>query len=408
MHKLNISPTIPSKVKRNIYCMMGDEALMFCSECTLSKVQYYQHSIINKIIPYYTMALIPVSNSHDILIIDEYYKKYMSIFNKYIDIYRKYNLSFSKNIVFTKQHNIYQKASEISTIHDNLISICFSYALNEYININNKLKITALVNSKINLCNIALEAKLSIPFSVVVQKKDLVKIRTLENPFILKTDGMGGGFNVTLINSLQKLQNIIKPFTSQDYFVMQQVLDKTQYQEGIADFCIQKESIVLLNIRTKLVCDGKWFGNIFTSNNKILNLKQFTQLKKCINALRDIGYKSRSGLIVGIDFFFDSTEVYITDINARWTGGLPIALLRQKLNCEHNNGIAYVDKINKNNIQDYLEYCNTNFSQARVFPVSFGPSENRNKFYVWTFIIGNYKQYLNTLPDFMTRFKEFC
>jgi len=400
-----IGPYFPSLDKPVTYCMAGDEPLMFLPKYSLNPKQLNHLNMMRYGILPYAMAAVPFSNSHDNIVLDSAFLKMKSLFDQHLECYVLAGITYSANIYFAPTESLYQKAITISDPEQMICCVCYSHELNDTINIQDRLDMSKQANSKIHLISNAQNKKYQIPQSFIVSKQEILeKQNSLFNDYpsevLCKADGLGGGYNVGEIKNFNDLMNEIDNFTQVDQFVIQQKIDKSIYTEYAIDFIMKESGAEFYSARKKLTYNNQWFGNLFEPNVQ-LNDIQKKNLDLCLQHLRDTGYFSQDGYVCCVDVLQNDTAQYILEINARWSGGFPIAKFLKKINYQANVKItAYIDYISLDELDQYIQFVkhhllsinNINIpdDEFKVFPTGFCPVANDNKICVWLSVFGNF------------------
>ena len=112
---------------------------------------------------------------------------------------------------------------------------------------------------------------------------------------------------------------------------------------------------------------------------------------------------------LGIDYFArkdqaDPTlpELVITEINARWTGGLFPAELVRRLGCENEPVVAFIDMCPPALFEAYMDFVEANIPDAQstpfsIAPMGFAPFEmemdGRTFIFIWQIVIGDFEAF---------------
>ena len=113
---------------------------------------------------------------------------------------------------------------------------------------------------------------------------------------------------------------------------------------------------------------------------------------------------------LGIDYFVrskhaaqDLPALIVTEINARWTGGLFPAELVRRLDCGHLPVVAFIDMCPADLFYTYLDFVEQHLydpSSAQpwsIAPMGFSPLtddvDGVPHIFVWQIVIGDFKQF---------------
>lgn len=400
---IEIGPYLPHPERRTIFCMAGDEPLMFQPRKQLNEIQKKHVEFMKDDVMPFSMSMIPISKPIDVIVLDERFLNNKSIFEWHLSLYEKMGLSFSTNFSFTHFDNIYTEAFSKAS-NDDIVSIeCFSHKLGEKKEVSEVLKASIVANSKIHLAENADSFALNIPQSEIKKKKELKKSpkQFNENSYFIKSDGLGGGFNVLETSSETGLQSFIEPFHDEWKFVIQ---EKVPAGTGMSiDMAVYPDSETIISTRRQLTKSNRYYGNVFNVRPS-QDICRDLAAKVC-SYLRSVGYASEHGYICGVDFIADENNYTIVDINARWTGGLPAALLLQKMSIDKNNTATFIyDNISPEHFSDYMALCEEklyqpgttidNNSGYKIIPVAFCAHGYTGKYCVCYIVLGNYENFL--------------
>ena len=124
------------------------------------------------------------------------------------------------------------------------------------------------------------------------------------------------------------------------------------------------------------------------------------------------GHVSEEGSNCGIDYFIDGDDVIVTEINARWTGGLFPAEFLRRLNVKEP-AIAFFDTVPIEQIpslktfqKDCLHGC-SNANSFSYIPMGFCPFSmdinGTSSALFWQVVVGDFKSFVHAreqvLPD---------
>lgn len=399
-------PYYPKGNRAFLYCMIGDEALMFKPKDRLNAYQRQHVDSMRFDILAFSMCFVAISRPQDSIYLDRLFLEEKEFFDWHRDIYAKAGLRSSKRLFFHEPDHIYSEALKARREDELISTVCFSHQLQGACTMSRRLAVSKRVNSKVQLVARAATAGFRTPKSVLLAKRQLTRAalrRHFDFPkrgLFLKTDGVGGGFNVKSVNGFEECQAFARDFEPGTLFVAQEKVDRSIYSEGIVDYAVRSNGIEILSARLKLVANNSWFGGVYSSRLAFTE-SQIRNLERCIRDVQAQGYHCEEGFICGLDFFQSKDDQLITDINARWTGGLPVAILLDKLGLAGTTAYSHLDELSQSEILKYRRFVQKHlytpggdFKPAegafRIFPVSFSPKVNDGKLYVWFAVIGDY------------------
>lgn len=368
----------------------------------------------------YSMAFLPISSRKDHVYLDAIFLNKEDFFDWHKKVYASVGIEHSENLHFLEPDEIYPDALINCKNGELVTTISLSHKLQSCVDLSRKIAISKKANSKKELPAQAAKAGFAIPKSGLFASEDLCLEKIQEHfdfpahDLIMKADGLGGGVNVRTITSLSDCHEFAKDFARDEIFILQERLDFTKYDQYMADFVIRDNGIECVSTRLKLVAGNRWFCNIY-SPRVLVNGQNLPDLIRCAENLRELGYSSETGFVCGIDFFQRNKEVLITDVNARWTGGLPAAILLEKLNLNEHLVTSHLDHILESDMAHYQKfvekhlYCpESNAALERpgsfaLLPLSFSAQARESMLAVWFLVIGDFLEFLNAKPDYELR-----
>lgn len=402
--------------------MLGDEPLMFQRLEELSPHQRQHHENMRFNILPFAMCFVAISRPNDEVFLDSLFLEKEDLFDWHRQIYSGLSLKTSRRLHFLDPDQIYGQALGARTGEQKVASVCFSYEIEKNADIERLLAISKAVNSKIDLVKRSRQAAFQTPESMILSGEQLTEAsihRYFDLPergLLIKSDGLGGGFNVCRVKTFDDITEFIGNYPPDTLFVIQNEIDPRRYAEFIADYLVKTQSAELLNIRLKLTAGDRWFGNVY-SPAFMRGKEELIDLTRCIEDVREHGYYSDEGYICGIDFFRAKEELQtqlVTDINARWTGGLPVAVLIRKLGLENHIVYSHLDEVLEEEWPRYKKLVEEHLLPAQgirdslagefeIFPVSFSPKVEQGKFYVWLMITGDYAAFVEKKSGRLSR-----
>jgi hypothetical protein len=267
------------------------------------------------------------------------------------------------------------------------------------------------LNSKIHFAEHAPEFGLNVPATLATTKGQLQSDQVAEfvsrhgTPMMLKTLGLAGARNVTVINAIEDAQNYLAEYDDELEIILQQRLSFADYTEMTVDLFVSNDHIEVTNVRQIMFADGLWVGNLMGSA-VTLPARHEQALLQVGEYARAHGYTTDIGYNLGIDYFVrnadaaaDLPELVVTEINARWTGGLFPAELVRRLGCGDRQVVAFIDMCPPARFDDYMDFLeanlySTNDSVWSIVPMGFAPYptaiENAEYLFVWQVVVGDF------------------
>jgi hypothetical protein len=227
---------------------------------------------------------------------------------------------------------------------------------------------------------------------------------------MLKILGLAGARNVVAVPNRQECEAYIAEFDDSLEVLLQERLDTDRYKEMTVDLTLTEDSVTINNVRKILFADGKWVGNYFGPDN-VLSPAHSKILLAVGDYARRHGHVEAEGTNCGIDYFVDGDEVIVTEINARWTGGLfPAEFLRQ-LNYE-GPAIAFFDTVPIAERDKLVEFQraamhNTRHEQSfSLVSMGFSPfslgDPGEDVFICWQLVLGDFHAFVRARDELLS------
>lgn len=274
------------------------------------------------------------------------------------------------------------------------------------------------LNSKVHFASHAPGFGISVPATLHCRKSELVSpavaafLETHGTPIMLKVLGLAGARNVTTVNDIDEALAYVADYADDLDVLLQQRLDTSQYTEMTVDLCVSDSDIQITNVRRIMFADGLWVGNLLGPDVTVSDTHH-TQLLKLGEYARSHGYSSSLGYNLGIDYFVrredaprDVDDLVVTEINARWTGGLFPAELVRRLQLQDQQVVAFIDMCPPARFGAYLDYLEDHLYQGSgslsnggfaMAPMGFAPYptdlEGTDYLFVWQIVIGDFEAF---------------
>jgi hypothetical protein len=273
------------------------------------------------------------------------------------------------------------------------------------------LSVSRNLNSKFHFAAHAPEFGIPTPETFVTTKAGLSDRETVafferhaarDGAVMLKISGLAGARNVTAVASLAQAQDYVSQCEEATQVLLQQKLDLRDFTEMTADLCVTDSSIAIANVRQILFANGIWVGNYVPETYEIAP-EQEKALIKVGEYARTYGLGSAEGNNCGIDYFVGPQgEIVVTEINARWTGGLFPTQALQRIRPEGQEAVVCFDLVPIGEQDAYLDFVEAHLptSSNRDFAclsLGFSPFEQdiagRAHCYVWHMVLGDYRAF---------------
>ena len=401
----------PSLKYSSLFAMAGDDCSLFFDLENLTEKQKEDHLSNVELTSMLQIALTCVGNSCDHLAVYDEYKspEWNKTLLRYHNFYKRLvdHLVPNENYRYHPKLNFYDSVAKYVNENKGIVDVVNLYMTsgsNAVIHQDEELLgINRNVNSKKHFAEIAPCFGIPTPDTIVIKKSELESQKVYDfflrynNKIIIKLLGLAGSRNVASVNSVQEASLYVDEYDDEMIILLQEKLDLVNFTEMTVDLCISDEDIRIANTRKILFADGLWVGNLISESVKVSPEHQKILIKVGEYA-RYHGYSSPEGSNCGIDFFIGKNgEISITEINARWTGGLfPAEILGQINN--KRDAIPFFDIVPIEKKDIYLDFLDKYLvgefeGDFAVLPIGFGcfpvPIEGRDYFYTWQAAIGD-------------------
>ena len=263
------------------------------------------------------------------------------------------------------------------------------------------------VNSKLHFAQHAPVAGLPVPQTQVYAKSDIAAgdadhfFAANAAGLMMKLLGLAGSRNVFKVDSTAQCLERIEEYDEEVLVLLQRVLDTGKWQEMTVDLTITPERVEISNVRQLLFAGGKWVGNYLSPELAIMDSHR-EMLHRVGEYARHHGYVSERGVNCGIDYFISGDEIMITEINARWTGGLFPAQYLQRLGVDQP-AVAFFDMVDCQD-REALEVFQSQHlythgaADFSYIPMGFTPFEmeieGSARYFVWQIVVGNFASFV--------------
>jgi hypothetical protein len=272
------------------------------------------------------------------------------------------------------------------------------------------------VNSKLHFAQHAPVAGLPVP-QTQVYAKSAIAAGDADHFFaanaaglMMKLLGLAGSRNVFKVDSTAQCLERIEEYDDEVLVLLQRVLDTGAWQEMTVDLTITPERVEISNVRQLLFAGGKWVGNYLSPELAVADAHR-EMLYRVGEYARHHGYVSERGVNCGIDYFIAGDEIMITEINARWTGGLFPAQYLQRLGVDQP-AVAFFDMVDCQD-REALEAFQSEHLYAHgaadfsYIPMGFTPFEmeieGSARYFVWQIVVGDFASFVEaktrSLPE---------
>jgi len=317
-----------------------------------------------------------------------------------------YYASVARSATDTALDNLYMASGSNAVIHED--EALFLHSQN--------------LNSKAHFATHAPNFGITVPDTLLTKKAELGSgevaafFERYPPPLMLKILGLAGARNVTTVADVTAAREYVDEYDEELSVILQQRLDTSQYTEMTVDLFVSNDDVHVTNVRKILFADGLWVGNLMGGAVE-LSAQHEQALLKVGEYARHHGYASEIGFNLGIDYFVKAAgaeaslpELVVTEINARWTGGLFPAELVRRLGIDDQPVVAFIDMCRVDSFADYLDFVDANLygtiaQDWSIAPMGFAPFEmiigDEPILFVWQIVVGDFeafKRAMNAMP----------
>ena len=336
---MKIGSFSPSQAQTVLYAMAGDDCSLHHDLESLNSKQQTDHAENQMLTAALQVALVGLGKPEDevALLTNFEEPEWQPLLAHYHEMFTRMGLDPVREggLRFVPLDDYYERVADLSSGAD-LLNLYMVSGGNAVLHRSEEaLAVSRNVNSKLHFARHAPDAGIPVPETHIFTRE---QIRRGEadaffdrNPggVMVKILGLAGARNVIAVSGRDECEAYIAEFDDSLEVLLQEQLDTNRFTEMTLDLTITPDDIRINNVRKLLFADGKWAGNYFGPENA-LNPAHTEVLLSVGDYARQQGHVQEEGTNCGIDYFVDGDDIVVTEINARWTGGLfPAEFLRQ-------------------------------------------------------------------------------
>jgi hypothetical protein len=406
----------PGSHYSSLYAMAGDDCSLFFDLDELTEKQQADHLSNIELTAMLQVALACVGHSSDhIALYEENLEpdwsqtlaRYHQFFERMVD-----NTVPMGNFSYHPKSTYYESVAKL--VRDNpdltdVVNLYMSSGSNSVIHNNpDLLAINRNVNSKNHFAEHAPTFGIPVPDTLVTTKAALLSdeveafFTKHQNQVMLKLLGLAGARNVTAVASTATANEYVAEYDNDMIVLLQKKLDLDYYTEMTVDLVVSTTEVRIANIRKILFADGLWVGNLIGESIALTDAQTNVLLQVGAYA-RGHGYVSDEGSNCGVDFFIGKDgSIIVTEINARWTGGLFPAEILQQIDTGGRDAVPFFDLVLIDKREAYLDFLDRYLigeyqGEFAMLPIGFGcfPTlvDGQEYFYTWQAVIGDLEKF---------------
>ncbi len=343
----------------SLYAMAGDDCSLFFDLEDLTEKQRADHLSNVELTAMLQVALACVGHDRDHLALYDEYREagWQRTLQRYHDFFTRMTDEVvpMEHFSYHPKDTYYQSVANYISDNPDLTDVANLYmssGSNRLIHRNDELlAINRNVNSKVHFAENAPAFGIQVPDTLVTTKAELRSKTVMnffskhQNKIILKLLGLAGSRNVTAVDSISATEDYVAEYGSDMVILLQERLDLESYTEMTVDLVVSTNDIRIANTRKILFADGLWVGNLIGGSVSLTD-EQTKALIHVGEYARQQGYVTDEGSNCGIDFFIGNDgSLIVTEINARWTGGLFPAQILSQVDAKGRDAVPFFDMV---------------------------------------------------------------
>lgn len=416
---MRAAPFFPGQTMSTAYAMAGDDASLHFDMASLTPKQQADHQSNVDLTGFLQVALIGLGKPADYVMMYDLFRAapWPDRLAAYTGFFERMGLAPvpPAHRQFHPPHGFYDSVAR-SLPPTNTITLYMTSGTNSVLHRDAAAyAVSRNVNSKVHFAENAPGFGIPVPETLVITKGDLdgAPVRDFftrhHHEIMLKTLGLAGARNVTAVDSLQACHDYVAEYPDDMAVILQQKLDLSRYTEMTVDLVVTDTDVRISNVRQLLFADGLWVGNLIGPDVPLTPDHEQALLKVGAYA-RAQGHTAPEGFNCGVDYFIaddggsnDSPgEFIVTEINARWTGGLFPAEMIRRVEAEQETCVAFIDLVSAEKFDAYLNFVDrylykTGAAPFAMIPLGFSPVPQQmpdgDAYYTWQVVAGDFEAF---------------
>jgi len=409
---MKIGSFVPEQAKTSLYAMAGDDCSLHHDLSELTPKQQYDHWENQVLTCALQVALNGLGKPQDYVAMATPFVEpvwadllthYRAMFESMgLGIVARDHLSFhdldafypsvAKTLPEVELVNLYMFSGSNAVLHQN--EQAYSISRN--------------VNSKLHFALNAPSAGIPVPQTEIYTKgalrdgKASAFFDSHPEGLMVKLLGLAGARNVFRATDLSECLSLIDEYDDTVEVLLQEILQADQWQEMTVDLTVTPESVEISNVRQILFAGGVWVGNYISGDLPLPPEHQRT-LVAVGEYARAQGYVADEGVNCGVDYFINGDDVIVTEINARWTGGLfPTEFLRRLGIAE--SAVAFFDMVQVDDLERIkgfqLAHLHPQIHSSFAYvPMGFTPFkvdvDGAERCFLWQLVVGDFAAFIS-------------
>lgn len=410
----------PAQTKTVFHAMAGDDCSLHHDLEQLTAKQQIDHAENQMLTAALQVALVGLGKPADqVALVDQFLQSpWQSLLQHY---YQMFNDMGVNPVALDGMHYLslaeyYPQVAIVNSPAD-LLNLYMVSGSNAVLHKSDEaLAISQNVNSKLHFARNAPAAGIPVPETQIFTKASILRgeadsfFSDHPNGVMLKILGLAGARNVLAVTGRHDCDTYIAEYDDALEVLLQEKLDTQRYTEMTVDLTVSDTGVVINNVRKLLFDNGKWVGNYFGSEIAPSPAQRDVLLAVGAYA-RDQGHVEEEGTNCGIDYFIDGEEIIITEINARWTGGLfPAEFLRQL--AYSGPAFAFFDTVPVAELQQLRAFHRAALYEPgtqqdfAMVPMGFSPfpflADGDDQLVTWQLVLGDLQAFVQARDKFLS------
>lgn len=408
---MKVGSFIPEQSASVFYAMAGDDCSLHHDLTSLTPKQQIDHQENQILTCALQVALTGLGKSNDYVALGAPFTEpvWHSMLSQYSELFTQMGLETvpSEHWQFHPLDRYYEEVAAAMPRAD-LTNLYMISGSNLPLHQNlDALAISRNVNSKLHFAQHAPTSGIPVP-RTEIYTKGAIRAGAADDLFtafpdglMVKLLGLAGSRNVFAVGSVADCIEQIAEYDDGVEILLQEKLDTSQWQEMTVDLTITPDDITISNVRQILFAGGKWVGNYLSPELTVPDAHREVLIQVGAYA-RQQGHVAAEGINCGIDYFISGDDVIVTEINARWTGGLFPAEFLRRLRID-SPAIAFFDMVPCADSEAMQAFQREHLFPARggafsYVPMGFTPFamevEGADHYFVWQVVVGDFAAFV--------------
>ncbi len=408
---MKVGSFIPEQSASTLYAMAGDDCSLHHDLSSLTPKQQVDHQENQVLTCALQVALVGLGKSIDHVALGSPFTEleWRDMLGHYSEMFVDMGLDSvpESHWQFHPLDGFYESVAAVLP-EVNLTNLYMISGSNEPLHQNAEaLAVSRNVNSKLHFAEHAPQAGLPVPHTEVYSKRGIREgeadrlFSEFSNGVMVKLLGLAGSRNVFAVDSVADCLNQIEEYSDDVQILLQEKLDISQWREMTVDLTITPQDVSISNVRQILFAGGKWVGNYISPELEVPEAHEAVLMQVGAYA-RDHGHVAEEGINCGVDYFVSGDDVIVTEINARWTGGLfPAEFLRRLAITQP--AVAFFDMVPVAHTDAVRAFqrehlCPAAGNAFAYVPMGFTPFameiEGAERYFVWQIVVGDFAAFV--------------